>query len=268
MGGRTDVYTSMLIRKIKRLVVLLITLGALSLTAIGQCTQTCPEQRTITVNAVSTATTDADLAVVHVGYRVFGPDAKTAYATASDVSNTILHALTASGVRKSAIESTSQFLQRTSFSDLQQMTLVTRAGELPQRQFTVTQRWAIRAKPDDAANTLNTAINAGANESGWIYWMVQETGVVKAQAAAQALAQARMIAEQIAQKSNVRLVRLFSANQVDGANGYYVSNGVPSAGAGGGIGGAIGSLSETAPLAITSRRVEVTVTISAVFTIE
>lgn len=252
------------IRKLRCFIVLPIALLALGLNAIGQCTQACPEQRTITVNAVATATTDADLAVVHVGYRIFGPDAKTAYATASDVSNGILHALTASGVRKSDIESTNQFLQRTSYSDLQQMTMV-KPGELAQRQFTVTQSWAIRVKPDDAAKTLNTAINAGANESGWIYWMIQDTGPVKARAAAQALAQARIIAEQIAQRSGVRLLRLFSANEVDGANGIYVSSAAPSAG---GVGGSIGGINETAPLAITSRRIEVAVTISAAFAIE
>ncbi|HZD50730.1 MAG TPA: hypothetical protein VE178_18440, partial [Silvibacterium sp.] len=36
--------------------------------------------RTIAVTASEKATTDADLAVVHVGFQVFGPDEPTTYA--------------------------------------------------------------------------------------------------------------------------------------------------------------------------------------------
>lgn len=258
-----------LVRELKRWFVLLISFGALSSNGTGQCAQTCPEQHNISVNAISTATADADLAVVHIGYKIYGPDAKTAYATASETSNAILGALTNSGVRKIDIESTSQFLQHTQLSELQQMTGISRPEELAQRQFTVWQRWTVSTKPEEAAKVLNTAINAGANESGWIYWMVRDTGPLKAQASAQALSEARMIAEQIAQKSGVRLGRLFSANQVEGANGsfgYSVGNG-SNGGVGAGVGRGIGQ-GETEPLAITSRRVEMTVTVNAIFLIE
>jgi uncharacterized protein YggE len=90
----------------------------------------------LSVTGTGTATADADLAIVRVGYKLYGPDAKSAYGTASDTSNAIMQALTTSGVPKSAIESSSQILQHTQPYDFQQLPMD--SEERHRWQFTVT----------------------------------------------------------------------------------------------------------------------------------
>ncbi|MGH9640543.1 MAG: SIMPL domain-containing protein, partial [Bryobacteraceae bacterium] len=87
--------------------VICVTLALLGLTALGsaawaQCSQTCPERRTISVWGTAQVTADADLAIVRVGYKLYGPDAKTVYASALAASNSIMRALTASGIPKAS----------------------------------------------------------------------------------------------------------------------------------------------------------------------
>jgi uncharacterized protein len=239
-----------------------LSLGA----AWAQCNQNCPERRTITVNATGTATADADLAIVRVGYKLYGPDAKSVYATASDTSNAIMQALIASEIPKSAIESTSQVLQHTQPYDFQQFPMG--SEERLRRQFTVVQSWTVRIKPDEASKALNTAINAGGNESGWIEWTVENPSALQAQAAAKALANARMIAEQTVQKTNVHLGPLVSATENEPPR-VFGGTGDAMMGIAGGMGSGIGvGPVGTRPLAMNSRRVEYTESIYAVFSIE
>jgi uncharacterized protein YggE len=246
-------------------VLLLLVVPALTNDASAQC-NSCPDKRTISVNGTGRVTADADLAIVRVGYKLYGADAKTVYATATETSNAVMNALTHSGVAKNAIESTSQVLQHTQQYEYQQFQVNT--DEWRNHQFTAVQSWIIRVKPDDAAGALNTAINAGANESGWIEWIVQEPGRLQAEASAKAMVEARVLAEKIAQKSNVRLGQLVSANQNQGP--YPYAGPVMSGGWGGGMG--IGALSSiqvgNQQLALNSRKVEFTVTVFAVFAIE
>ncbi len=232
----------------------------------AQCEQNCPERRTISVNGTGTVTADADMAVVRVGYKLYGPDAKTAYASALDASNAIMQALTGSGVEKSAIESTSQVIQPTQPFELQQYPFSNE--ERRQRLFTVTQSWSIRVKPDDAAKVLNTAINAGANESGWIQWMVNDPDALEAQADAKAFASARQAAEQIAATSGVHLEHLVSVMKSD--NGFFYNGPIAGAVMGGlGMGTALDTLQvDNRQLAINSRKVEFRAAVQAVFAIE
>jgi uncharacterized protein YggE len=219
------------------------------------------------VQGSGTVSADADHALVHVGYKLYGPDARTGYASATEVSNAIMQALTASGIEKSGIESTSQVVQHTSDYELQRYP--PDSAEFKGRQFTVSQSWVIRVKPDDAGKALDTAITAGANESGWIQWVVDEPNALQAKASAEALANARKIAEQMAQKSGIHVGHLVS---VTGNQGPY-SYGGPIAGVVGSFGmgnGVIGSLvgNNNQQLAINSRRVEFDISVYAVFAIE
>jgi uncharacterized protein len=229
----------------------------------SQCNQNCAKSRTIAVNAVGNATADADLAIIHVGYKLYGSDAKSAYSTASDTSNAIMQALTGAEIPKSAIESGSQALQHTPQYELQQMYMG--SEDRFHRQFTVTQSWTIRVKPDNASKALNTAINAGANESGWIEWVVDNPSVLQAQASGKAFQNARMIAEQIVQKSDAHLGRLVSVTENQSPPRFM--NGPVVGGVFAGAGTTQG-MDMTQPLAIHSRRVEYDVSIYAVFAIE
>ena len=250
--------------KVDRFLLLIVFTGMYSAGVLAQCNQTCPERRTITVTAMGSASTDANLAIVRVGYKLYGMDAKSAYATASDTSNAILQALTGSGTAKSAIESSSQVLQHTPLYELQQMPMGNE--DRMRRQFTVAQSWTIRVKPEEASKALNTAINAGANESGWIEWTVENPSALEAQASARALANARMIAEQTVLKTDVHLGHLISATENQSPMMNRPINGV--GGIIGGIGMSQGMGSGTSPLAINSRRVEYAISMYVVFAVE
>ena len=225
----------------------------------GQCNQNCEERRTISVNGTGTAAIEADLAAVRVGYKIYGPDAKTAYATAVDTSNAIMKALTQSGIAKDAIESTSQVVQHTQQYELQQYPF--NSSERAQREFTVVQSWTIRVKPDQAGKALNAAITAGANESGWIEWLAENPGPMQLEASAKAVADARREAERIAQVSGVRLGRVVSVTQNQGPVAADRFNG-----------GAIAGISDgqgvNQQLAINSRRIEYQSLVYVVFSIE
>lgn len=250
-----------------RLVVLSIALSGIAAPALAQCNQNCPERRTLSVSGTGTVTADADHAMVHVGYKLYGADAKSAYAAATDTSNAIMQALLSAGVEKSAIESTSQVLQHTPQFEWQQFPLD--SEERKTRQFSATQSWVIRVKPDDAAKTLDTAITAGANESGWIQWTVDNPAELEAQASAKALANARTIAEETVQKTDVHLGHLVSANQNQGPSMYGGPMAVSAGPMGVGMGGALDSVMVgNQQLAINSRRVVFNATVYAVFGIE
>jgi len=231
----------------------------------AQC-NACPERRTITVTGTGKVSADADLAIVRVGYKLYGADAKSVYGNATETSNAIMKALTGSGVPKSSIESTSQVLQHTAQYEYQQFP--TNSDEWRNRQFAATQSWIIRVKPDEASGALNTAINAGANESGWIEWIVQNPGSLQSEAAAKAVADAQMLAQQIAQQSKVQLGHLVSVSENPS---QYPYNG-PIMGAVGGIGMGNGFMDRiqfgNQQLAINSRRVEFSVSVFAAFAIE
>ena len=257
------------------LTVLLVCLAGLGSMAWAQCNTNCsgpgcPERRTISVNGTAQVTGDADLAVVRVGYKLYGPDAKSAYDQATATSNAITNALTGAGIPKASIESTSQVLQHTMPFELQQFANQRNEEQFKERQFTVTQSWTIRVKPDQAATALDTAVSAGANESGWIQWIVEDPSVLQAKASSEAVANARKIAEEIAAKSGVHLGHLVSVNE----NLGQIYQG-PVGMAGGGIYGMGDAVMVTGvipvqnqQLAINSRRVEFRATVSAVFAIE
>lgn len=215
--------------------------------------------RTIAVTASDKATADADLAVVHIGFQIYGPDEATTYADGSKASNAIIDALKKAGVPAKAIESENQNLQQNMYHTPQESEM-----ERAKRQFVLNQSWTVKTKPDDAAKVLHIAVEAGANQSGQIEWQYQDMNGLQAKAASSALAKAQAIAQQMAGGLNVKLAGLiFASNQApEGPRPIRleqfakVQNGpVPSA-------------ALVAPLAINPRQIETSATVYAVFAIE
>ncbi|MEO6828291.1 MAG: SIMPL domain-containing protein, partial [Acidobacteriaceae bacterium] len=136
--------------------------------AFPQQIQVNKDNRTVAITASDSASAMADVATVHVGFVAYAPDAKAAYAKGSEVSNAIAKALRDAGVAKDALQSESQNMAETPQYELEKLPPAEQAA----RKFQVRQSWTVKTKADDAAKTLNTAVNAGANQSGQIDWSV------------------------------------------------------------------------------------------------
>ncbi|MFP5227856.1 MAG: SIMPL domain-containing protein [Acidobacteriota bacterium] len=226
---------------------------------LGQSAKQCPRERTISVSATGTASADADLAVVHVGYHVYGADAAAAYASASRTSNAIMKALTGFGVASDAIESSNQSLQQTQIYELNQYPQG--SSERRDHAFQAVQSWTVRVAPSKAAGALNAAVNAGANDSGSIDWEMKDESALEAKAAAQAAANARAIAQQIAARMDVRITQLESLQENQPGRPVPLRLNAMMA-------GMARPEAQTPPLAINARKIRATVTVSAVFAIQ
>src|SRR5271154_459894 len=167
--------------------------------------------RTIAVTATDKATVDAEVATVHIGFQVYAADSKSAYALGSKTSNAIADALKKAGVESSAIQSDSQNVAPVQPFELQNLP----ESEKAQRQFQVTQSWSVKTSAKNAASVLDTAVQAGANQSGQIDWDVANPDALEAQAAESALKRAHAIADQMAKGLSATLGPLvYASNQV------------------------------------------------------
>jgi uncharacterized protein YggE len=225
-------------------------------TGFAQTIQVNKENRTIAITATDKVTAMADQATVHIGFIAYGPDSNTAYANGSRLSNAIVKALTASGIAKETIQSENQQLQPVQNYQLDKLTEAQKA----QRQFQVSQSWTVKTAADDAAKLLDTAVKAGANQSGQIDWGFKDENAPQAQAAAKALKRARAQAEEMAAGLNTKLgALLYASNEVQA---------VPRPVMYAQMGAAKMQMDKVEPLAINPREIEKSATVYAVFAIE
>lgn len=234
---------------------LAVMLVALPMVMRAQTIQVNKENRTIAITATDKMTAIADQATVHIGFIAYGPDSNTAYANGSRVSNAIVKALTAAGVAKETIQSENQQLQPVQNYQLDKLTEAQKA----QRQFQVSQSWTVKTEANDAAKVLDTAVKAGANNSGQIEWGFKDNNAPEAQAAAKALKRARAQAEQMAAGLNAKLGSLlYASNEVQAVPRPVIYAQMGSA----------AKVSTVEPLAINPREIEKSATVYAVFAIE
>jgi uncharacterized protein YggE len=225
--------------------------------AFPQQIQVNKDNRTLAITASDTASAMADTATVYIGFLVYGPDAQAAYAKGSQVSNAIAKALTGAGVEKAALQSESQNVAETPQYELEKLL----PAEQAQKKFQVRQSWTVRTSADEAAKILNTAVNAGANQSGQIDWSVADENALEAKAAGKALARAHAVAAQMAQGLNIKLGNLiYASNQAP-----ETPRPMPMMRA---MAAAPASSSKPEPLAISPRKIERSATVYAVFSIE
>jgi uncharacterized protein YggE len=233
--------------------------GLFAATVSAQQIQINKDNRTIAVTATDTASAMADTATVHVGFVAYAADADAAYAEGSKTSNAIIGALTAKGVAKTDIQSESQSVAETQQYELDKLT----PAEREHRRFQVRQSWTVQTKADDAASVLNTAVNAGANNSGQIEWTVADEKALDAKAAGNALSRARAIASQMAQGLGIQLGELiYASNQAPQNPGPIMMRGTAM----GVVGSEVGVVAP--PLAIAPSKVDRSATVYAIFAIQ
>jgi len=233
-----------------------IALCTAAVAASAQTIQVSKENRTISVTATDKVTAMADIATVHVGFIVYGPDSDAAYANGSRTSNAIMKALTSAGVPSASIESENQSVTPVQNYQVEKLS----DAEKAQRQFQVTQSWTVRTSADNAAKVLDLAVKAGANQSGQIDWSFKDENAPEAQAAAKALQRARLQAEQMAQSLNAKLgVLLYASNEVQASPVRPLMMRAMAAAP---------AMEKVEPLAINPREIEKSATVTAIFAIE
>ena len=213
---------------------------------LTSCSQSSTHnQRTLTVNASESVSVEPDLAILHIGFDTPPEDVKSAYADGAHRSNTIIAAVKQAGIPEDAIRSEGQYIDRV-WTD--------------EHKFKVAQQWAVKVPPQRAAEILDIAISAGANNSGSIEWTVKDEKAVENQALDRATARAKENAIVLASGMGVRLGALASvSNQV--STTPYFPNVMQQVGGGAGAG-------LPPPLAIRPHQVGRQATVSAIFEIE
>jgi uncharacterized protein len=200
--------------------------------------------RTLTVNAENTVTVEPEVAILHVGFETLPTDAKAAYAAGTTTSNAIINALKQAGVPASAIRSEWQHLNS--------------VYDKPHK-FTLQQQWTVRVKPDRAAEILDAAITAGANNSGQVDWDVDDQQALQDKALEGAAGRARAQAAVLARGMGVKLGALvYVSNQVSSPvmpMRAYSMKAAPMA-------------EQAQPLSIEPHKVSSSATVYAVFAIE
>lgn len=239
-----------------RAVALSAVLIAAVVSSAAQTIQVNKENRTIAITATDKVTAIADQATLHIGFIAYGPDSNTAYANGSRVSNAIVKALTGAGVSKEAIQSENQQISPVQNYQLDKLTEAQKA----QRQFQVQQSWTVKMAAENAAQALDVAVKAGANQSGQIDWGFKDENAPEAEAAAKALKRARAQAEQMATSLNAKLGSLlYASNEVQPSGPRPMFRAMAAAPM---------AMDKVEPLAINPREIEKSATVYAVFAIE
>jgi uncharacterized protein len=223
----------------------------------AQSIQVNKENRSIAITSTDKITAIADQATLNVGFTAYGRDSNSAYANGSRISNAIIKALTDAGVPKETIQSQSQQVSPVQPYQLEKLSDAQKA----ERQFQVTQSWTIKTPANDAAKVLDTAVKAGANNSGQIEWGFKDDNAPDAEAAAKALKRARTQAQQMAESLGVRLGSLLYASndvQPSGPRPVMMRS----------VANAPMAMEKVEPLAINPREIERSATVYAVFAIE
>lgn len=215
------------------------------------------DNKTIAITTADEASALADTAVVTIGFNSFGKDQDTNYADATETSNAIVSAITASGISKDAVQSSEQALSPLNPSDDQEKIHYNQG-----MRFQFSQRWQVTVPADQAAKLLQLAITHGANNSGNIQWQLKNDDALQAEAAQKALHHARDIAASMAQGLGVQLgPLLYASNQAPSPRVFGMATMAGTAG---------GNVRGTAlkPLAISPERITRSATVYPVFAIE
>lgn len=241
----------------RRLAALLLCAAVVSLHA--QQIVVSKDNRTIAVTTSADATADADTVTVQIGFIAYGADQASAYALGSKTSNAIAAALKTAGVPAENLQSESQNIAPVQQYGNQEWT----PAEKAERKFQVTQGWAVKTTAANGAKILDTAVKAGANQSGQMSWSVADQDALQAKAAKLALDRARQIAQQMAAGLSATLGPLvYASNEAPARGPQPLMKGAMMMSA------AIAAPQEVAPLSISPQKVTASATVYAVFSIQ
>ena len=235
---------------------------ALTCFCAAQQIQINKENKTVAITTSGEAEALSDVAVVTVGFRIYGKDQDGTYAEASRTSNAIITALTSAGVPKEAIESSAQAFNPIDPGNDDKTRFIQGL------RFEFSQSWHITVAASAAATVLHAAIPAGANESGDIEWELKNDDGLEAEAAKKALEHARQIATQMAAGLGARLGGLLYASNQTPPRGIFAALGLGGATVETESASVAGAKRRVAPVAVSPQKKTRNATVYAVFAIE
>jgi uncharacterized protein YggE len=213
------------------------------------------DNRTLEVSGVGTASAEPDVAKVHVGFSTYGATLPDAYKNTSDMSNAIVKALVGAGAAKTDIESQSQSVQALSEYELKNL-----PSSLKGMKYRAGQTWTVRVEPKNVAKTIDVAVQAGANRTGQVDWLMKDSTQLERDAVSLATVRTRALAAEMSSGLNVKLgPLLYATTEIQPPIGLMRNAMAYSAQV---------EVNATPPLAIEAQRVERSVTVRAVFAIE
>jgi uncharacterized protein YggE len=238
----------------------LVTLAVIAITGslLAQDIQVNRQNKTISVTADESATADAEIAVLAIGYHNYGPTQDAAFQENVRAAERITKALLDAKVPKANIETERLQLARKEIDEKWT------ADMKKERQFVAEQSWHVTVSASEAQAVVDLAVKAGANEVDDVDWNVADPIALQAKAGGAALAKARSIADQMAKGLGTKLGELvYASNRAPVAKMWrgMTVNAMSSA--------ALSSTAEKQPkLTLFPQKVMSQATVYAVFSIE
>ena len=179
---------------------------AISGSLLAQDIQVNRQNKTISVTADESATADAEVAVLEIGYHNYGITQDAAFQENVRAAERITNALLNAKIPKANIETEKLQLARTEIDEKWT------ADMKKERQFTAEQSWHITVSASEAQSVVDLAVKSGANEVEDVEWNVADPLALQAKAGGAALAKARSISDQMAKGLGTKLGELVYAS--------------------------------------------------------
>lgn len=179
---------------------------AISGSLLAQDIQVNRQNKTISVTADESATADAEVALLSIGYRNYGVTHDAVFQENVRVAERITKALLDAKVPKAYIETDKLQLTRAEIDEKWT------ADMKKERQFAAGQSWHVTVSASEAQTVVDVAVKAGANEVEDVEWDVANPVALQAKASGAALAKARSIADQMAKGLGTKLGELVYAS--------------------------------------------------------
>ena len=226
-----------------------------TLFASAQEIQVNRQNKTISITADESATADAEVATLDIGYHNFAATQEAAYRENLVVAEQITKALLGAKVPKENIETEKLRLGRTEADEKWTEEMK------KERRFEAQQSWHVTVRSADAQGLVDLAVKAGANDVEDVEWNVADPLALQAKASGAALAKAKAIAEQMAKGLGTKLGELvYASNRAPVARAFRYATTVDTEAA---------SISNREPkLRLFPQKVKSEATVYAVFAIE
>jgi len=178
----------------------------LSVICLSQEIQVNRQNKTIAVTADESVTADAEVAVISIGYRNYGPTQEAAFQDNVRAAERITQVLLQAKIDAANIETEKL---RLGYADIDEKWTEQVKKE---RRFEAQQSWRVTVSASQAQAVVDLAEQAGANEINDAEWNVADPVALQAKASGAALAKARSIAEQMAKGLGTKIGELVYAS--------------------------------------------------------